>query len=152
VLLHEMGHVVHRHSLQQLIQTSLVGAAIVVLSGDTNSVADMGLGIGSLLVSSHYSRNHEYEADAYAFEKMLLVGINPQAFVEIMQRMQDFMSSTQPGQSHSQTESLPQAQVKSPVANMVDYFSSHPSTDRRVQQAKTYHQCFALGLTVCEQQ
>ena len=152
VLLHEMGHVVHRHSLQQLIQTSLVGAAVVVLSGDTNSAADMGLGLGSLLVSSHYSRNHEYEADAYAFEKMLLVGINPQAFVEIMQRMQDFMNSTQPGQSHSQTESLPQAQVKSPVADMVDYFSSHPSTERRVQQAKTYHQCFALGLTVCEQQ
>tara|TARA_B110000503_G_scaffold83219_2_gene127012 strand:- start:133 stop:1263 length:1131 start_codon:yes stop_codon:yes gene_type:complete len=152
VLLHEMGHVVHRHSLQKLIETTLVGAAIVMLSGDSNSAADMGIGLGSLLVSSHYSRNHEYEADAYAFEKMLLAGIDPQRFTEIMRRMQHFMNSTQKSQINTHAGVLTEAQVKPPLGKIVDYLSSHPSTEKRMQQAIRYRQCFRQDLTICKYQ
>ena len=149
VLLHEMGHVVRRHALQKLIETTLVGAAIVMISGDSNSTADMGIGLGSLLVSSHYSRNHEYEADAYAFEKMLLAGIDPQGFIDIMERMQHFKNSAQHQQKNSHTETVPKTQAEPAFGRIIDYLSSHPSTEKRMQQAKTYSQCFKKELTRC---
>ena len=43
-------------------------------------MGDMGIGLGSALVSSAYSRGHESEADKYAFDKMLKSGIDPKSF------------------------------------------------------------------------
>jgi Zn-dependent protease with chaperone function len=94
VLLHEIGHVVHRHSLEMVVQSTLVTTIVMLVTGDSSGVADVGLGLGALLVSSHYSRNHESEADIYAFEKMLIAGIDPQAFSTIMGRMDEYMDET----------------------------------------------------------
>ncbi|EGG94351.1 hypothetical protein IMCC1989_52 [gamma proteobacterium IMCC1989] len=94
VLLHEIGHVVHRHSLEMVIQSTLVTTIVMLVTGDSSGIADVGLGLGALLVSSHYSRNHESEADVYAFEKMLVAGIDPQAFSLIMGRMDEYMEKT----------------------------------------------------------
>ena len=150
VLLHEMGHVVHRHSLQKLIETTLIGATMVMISGDSNSAVDMGVGLGSIMVTSHYSRNHEYEADAYAFEKMLQAGIDPQAFAKIMQRMQHFMNSKQHERKNNRTARLPASTEKPPLGKIIDYLSSHPSTEKRVQQAQAYSQCFKQKSATCD--
>jgi Zn-dependent protease with chaperone function len=136
VLLHEMGHIVHRHSLEMLIEGTFITVAVMLLTGDGTGLGDMGVGLGSALVSSAYSRGHESEADIYAFEKMLKVGIDPKSFSNIMARLTDYMTP-----EHNQTKD---------DDALLDYFSSHPNTNERIEIANRYSQCFKEGLTVCK--
>jgi Zn-dependent protease with chaperone function len=154
VLLHEMGHIVHRHTLQRVIESTLVTTIVMMVTGDSNGFADMGLGLGSLLVSSHYSRAHESEADQYAFEKMLKATIDPLAFSNIMNRMANVMEGYE-RHRHDENKSGDISPDKTPNKNnqndtLTRYFSSHPSTAERVRQAEQYSQCFKQGLSSCD--
>ncbi|MBX2809057.1 MAG: M48 family metallopeptidase [Cellvibrionaceae bacterium] len=144
VLLHEMGHVVHRHSLQRVIESTLIATIIMLLVGDVNSIADIGLSVGSLLISGNYSREHESEADRYAFEKMLHANINPQAFADVLTRIAAHMDALI-------IDNAPRASdgEKNASEILMDYLSSHPNTEARVKQALRYQHCFTLGLTSC---
>lgn len=140
VLLHEMGHVVHRHTLEMVIESTFITVATMMIVGDSNGLADMGVGLGSLLVSSSYSRGHESEADQYAFEQMLTAKIDPIAFSDIMNRIMSHME-----QSNKNYKS-----DKESKDDILDYLSSHPTTKQRVEIAEQYSQCFKKGLTTCE--
>ncbi len=139
VLLHEMGHVVHRHTLETVIESTFITVAAMMIVGDSNGLADMGVGLGSLLVSSSYSRGHESEADRYAFEQMLRARIDPMAFSDIMNRMMSYME-----------RSTNDKMGKTSDEDILDYLSSHPATKERVKIAQQYSQCFKKGLTACE--
>lgn len=165
VLLHEMGHVVHRHSLQMLIQGTLITTIIMVATGDSNGLADFGLGLGSVLIASSYSRGHESEADVYAFEKMLTAGIDPKAFSAIMGRMTQYMEEfdqfeEEVSDDSNQAETAEQEQdqeveqTETKVADesetsILDYLSSHPNTSERIELANHYSNCFNDGLEIC---
>ena len=41
ILLHEIGHVVHRHGLQQIIHGSLITIAITMIAGDAAAIEEM---------------------------------------------------------------------------------------------------------------
>ncbi|MFT6916720.1 MAG: Zn-dependent protease with chaperone function [Motiliproteus sp.] len=141
VLLHEMGHIVNRHSLEMVIESAIVTTAVMLLSGDNSGLVDMGLGVGSLLASSNYSRIHESEADKFAFEQMLIVKIDPQGFSDIMRRMTEYIDST----TKNGTEVS-----RNRDDNFMDYLSSHPSTRKRSEQARHYSECFQHALTACD--
>lgn len=138
VLLHEMGHVVHRHGLEMMIEGTFVTVAVMMISGDGSGIGDMGVGLGSALLNSNYSRSHESEADEYAFKKMLKAKIDPASFSHIMDRMTEFMGEDSNKSSTSHDDSF------------MDYFSSHPSTKKRIELANRYSQCFKEGKTTCE--
>ena len=145
VLLHEMGHVAHRHTLEMVIEGAFVSVAVMMIAGDSNGLADMGIGLGSLLVSASYSRDHESEADMYAFKHMLSAKIDPAAFSQIMNRMTAYMDK-QTG-AHKKNKST---KVKDSKDSILDYLSSHPNTDKRVEIANQFSECFKKGLTTCE--
>ena len=158
VLFHEIGHVVYRHTLETVVQSTLVATVVMMVTGDSNGLADMGVGLGSLLVSSTYSRDNESEADLYAFNKMLKAGIDPNAFSRIMQAITDDMERVAPKDSDEQksTDKKDFDRIKISKRDRVkesgvlDYLSSHPSTEKRIQQAERFSQCFKQGLTVCD--
>ena len=145
VLLHEMGHVVKRHTLERIIESTFVTVVVMMITGDSNGFADMGIGLGSLLVSSNYSRGHESEADLYAFEHMLKAKIDPNAFASIMNRMTSYMEELE-GSSDEKTKE----DQKGKNDNVLDYLSSHPNTSKRVEIARQYSDCFKQGLTTCD--
>lgn len=153
VLLHEMGHVMHRHSLQMVIKATMVTTVVMMVTGDSNGLADLGLGLGSLLVSSNYSRGHESEADIYAFEHMLKAKIDPQAFSDIMNRMTEYM--LEPNKTKEKVKEVNKSNGESKRSNKVngnsilDYLSSHPSTAERVELAEQYSECFKQSLKLC---
>ena len=134
VILHEMGHIVHRDSLQIVIEGTFISIAAMSILGDTSFLADIGVGIGSLLISSSYTREHESKADIYAFEKMLSANINPITFSNIMNSMSEYMNQL----SNSEDDK-----------NILKYISTHPETDQRIKIAKQYSECFKKGLTTC---
>lgn len=145
VLLHEMGHVVERHSLKMIIESTIVTTAVMVITGDSTTAADMGIGIGSLLVSSNYSRGHESQADQYAFQHMLKAGINPQAFSNIMARITQY-----DGDESHEPENTPIENSHESNNSVLDYLSTHPSTSERIEEAQRYQKCFEAGLVVCD--
>ena len=144
ILLHEMGHVEYRHSLRTLIESTFISVIIITVLGDSSGVADMGVGVSSLLVTSSYSRDNESEADEYAFQKMLIAKIDPNAFANIMNRMTLYMTTPDDIQ---QKDSKP---VEDPENSLMDYISSHPRTESRVKIAAQYSLCFKQGLSHCE--
>jgi predicted Zn-dependent protease len=121
-----------------LIEGTFITVAVMMMTGDGSGMGDMGVGLGSALVSSAYSRGHESEADLYAFNKMLKAGIDPKSFSNIMNRMTAYMS-----EDDNQTEEVKEE-------DFLDYFASHPSTEERVELSNRYAECFKQGLTLCK--
>ncbi|PHQ90002.1 MAG: hypothetical protein COB42_05805 [Sulfurimonas sp.] len=135
VILHEIGHVAKRHTLQMIIEGTFISVITMMVVGDTNALGDLGIGLGSLLISSNYSKHHESEADMYAFKKMLLFDIDPNSFSSIMQRI---TSDYQVSVSLNKEDTL------------MSYFSSHPTTKKRIEIANKYSECYKNSDYICE--
>ena len=163
VLLHEMGHVVERHSLEMLTQNSLTTMIVILVLGNPDGISELATGLGTALVSNHYSRQYETEADEFAFNKMLEIGIEPQAFVDILSRMEDYSTTATNTEEVDDTADNQEAEVDNGKVEannekaeeveenkLSDFLSSHPNTQLRIKMAQRYSKCFKQGLKVCE--
>ncbi|MGF1731951.1 M48 family metallopeptidase [Photobacterium kasasachensis] len=71
ILLHELGHIQHQHVMKSLVRSTLLSAAVAVVTGESTGLIDTFSGIGVFLVTQGYSRTAEEEADEYAAEQMV---------------------------------------------------------------------------------
>ena len=149
VLLHEIGHVRYRHSLKMVIQGTIIATLVTVIAGDASGFADMGIGLGSLLITTHYSRKHESEADYFAFTNMLALDIDPAAFANIMNKMTAFMIKQSPKEIQTDEQSSEKEVNEVGEDSIMDYLSSHPKTQERVEQAEQFSKCYKEGRTEC---
>lgn len=133
ILLHEVGHVIHRDSLTMLVEGTFVSVSVMIALGDLNGFAEMGVGLGSLLLNMHYSRDHEQRADLFAYEEMLKNHQDPIAFAAIMNKMELYMQKTL---------------GKETPLDPNEYISTHPQTKERIALAKHYSECFKNSLTL----
>ena len=128
VLMHEIAHVVLRHSLQQIIHSSALTVIIALLLGDATALSNIVIALPAFLLKSSYSRQHETEADDYALEKMVQAGIDPVHFANMMRK---FMALETAGSAIA--KSTP------PKENKINnYLSSHPATEERIRHALEY--------------
>jgi predicted Zn-dependent protease len=110
VLGHESGHVIARHSSQQLAKAQLtqglIGAAVVG-TGDY-STAQIGQVVGGL-ITMRYGRDDELQADALGVRIMAEAGYDPRAMIGVMETLAKASSgSRQP-----------------------EFFSTHPHPENR---------------------
>lgn len=117
VLLHEIGHIVHRHGMRTLIQDSLLGFVLLAMTGDVSGSSELFLGLPVLLTELAYSRNFEREADTYALNAMYDNGISPVRFASLMRRI----VNQQPGAADLASE------------KWINYLSTHPLTEERLE-------------------
>ena len=117
VLTHEIGHVVHRHGLRTVIQDSLLGFALLAITGDVAGSSELFLGLPVLLTQLAYSRTFEREADNYALNYLRANGIPTIHFAHLMRRIE-------------QTASL---RSKESGPKWSGYLSSHPLTTERIE-------------------
>jgi Zn-dependent protease with chaperone function len=113
VIVHELGHVHHRHILRSILQNSVTALLLAALLGDVTSVTGLAASIPTFLVEQRYSRDFEYEADAYALEWMRAQGIDTRAFAAILQRLADAHGANMEGPAR--------------------YLSTHPSMAERIE-------------------
>lgn len=158
VLLHEIGHVVHRHSLRKTIEASGVAAAYAWLTGDLEGVSTLILAVPVVLVQAGYSRRHEREADSYALEEMIENKIDPALFSRIMCRLDrkdgeneedaELFSEAAvckkllpPEQKQTEGTASADSDDKQPdkeatgseiVKDLINYLSTHPASEKRV--------------------
>ncbi len=124
VLGHEMGHVIERHTAQQMAKSRL-GEMLVVAVGATS---DSSYGTGptnpaviAALVNKmfqlRYSRHDESEADEWGVKIMTQAGFNPHAMIEVMQVLK--AASGDGGEQ-------------------MEMFQTHPNPDLRMRQIRAY--------------
>jgi Zn-dependent protease with chaperone function len=116
VLLHEVGHVEHRHGMTLAAQATASTIVMSVLFSDLEGITEAVLGTGTSLVQSAFSRDMERQADYFSTQSLLKLNKSPQAFAEAMQALT---------KGHSQEELLP----------WLEYLNSHPNTKERIEKA-----------------
>lgn len=87
VVLHEMGHVVHQHGLRQVIQTSLWTISLAIFTGEVTGVAEWVAGAPAIFASLSYSRDYEFEADAYAARQLRALEKDPVVLATVLNRL-----------------------------------------------------------------
>ena len=107
VLAHELGHVKNRHATRVAVESSLLGTAIALISGDPTSVIAT---VPVALASLSFSRRHELEADCYALQTLARAGQSAEPLARLLEAISNKQGS-----------------------GMADVLSSHPSTPARVQ-------------------
>lgn len=124
VLSHEMGHVIERHSAEQMA-TSQLGQSLIsavgVATTDPNHPqaslsATMIASVVNQMISLRYSRMDESEADIWGLKLMAQAGYNPWAMIRVM----EILKAADKG-GHS-----------------IEMFQTHPNPDLRIKDIKEY--------------
>lgn len=87
VMGHEIGHVTHRHSLRQIYRALGIATLVGFLAGDTGPILEAILLEGNLLLQLAYSREHEFEADAFAVEITHRAGFDPEGMIRFFEHL-----------------------------------------------------------------
>lgn len=115
ILLHEIGHVEHRHSMQLIAETLVTSLAINYFFGDLEGMVEFFVGLSSTVVQNQFSQKLEWEADNYALSQMSKLDMNQEHFAQAMEKLAEQVSD------HSKIESL---------------LSSHPLLEDRINNAR----------------
>lgn len=113
VLAHELGHLHERHGMRQIIQTTLVGATVSVLTGDVSLIVTS---LSTAALAMRYSREAELEADDYAVAMLRHNQIGIASLARGFEKMA-------PPDKDDAGDSLP-------------YLSSHPPTEERIRRIR----------------
>lgn len=121
VLGHEIGHVIHRHSAQQMAQSSfyqgLVGA---VATATTDPYSGMGGGQIAQYVAQiqqmKFGRKDELQSDEFGVKYMVQAGYNPEAMIQVMEILAEASGGAQRD----------------------EFMSSHPSPENRIAKIKEH--------------
>lgn len=87
VLAHETGHTVAQHVRNAMNRNMIAqGLAFVLFSGAGTAV-QAGVDAGYTLYDRGFSRNQEYEADAWGVKLMMQAGYNPEAAITALAKL-----------------------------------------------------------------
>lgn len=126
---HEIGHVIERHSANQIEQTERDDLGILVLCTMTIACRSvrglLAIRIGADAKSAHYSQKDEAQADSEGVMNTMRAGIDPEGLPSFFQKLLD-KRTTEP-------------------TSVEAFFSTHPTDQSRV--AATRKQIAGLGIT-----
>lgn len=144
VLGHEIGHVVNRHSAQQMAKGQLgqmiVGAVGVATSGDNRGrQATMAAIMAQQMLTLKYGRNDESEADRYGLKYMAESGYDPSQMLEVMRILKEAAGSGRQPEILS-THPLPETRIEA-IRDLLarefpDGIPSNLSKGRELPQAR----------------
>ena len=145
IMLHEIGHLEHRHSLRAAIQKFSLAMFVMVVTGDVSASSSIITAIPVMLVEAGYSQDMEIEADTFALEYMRANQIDPNYFAIIMEKLE--ASHTEQfrkcnGDDKSIQECLELAierkrEQSEKNVGVSSYLSTHPATQERIQRFKS---------------
>jgi beta-barrel assembly-enhancing protease len=117
VLAHEIGHVVERHSIEQLQRAQGANTLLSILYGavlrrNPGSVERVGVQAAGTAVFAGYSRDAEREADRDAIGFLVRVGISPRGLPSFFEKLL--------------------AEHRSNPSRVAQWFATHPTTQERI--------------------
>jgi Zn-dependent protease with chaperone function len=124
VVAHECGHVRHRHILRSVLQNSAVVVIVTLVTGDVSATTALGGAVPAYLLQSRFSREFEWESDAYAVGLMKLAGLPTKHLATMLERLE---------KSHRRDSGAKVDSKHDDGGGVMDYISTHPPTRERVQ-------------------
>jgi Zn-dependent protease with chaperone function len=115
ILLHEMGHVEHKHSMRLIAQSLVSAVAISYVFGDLSAFADVFTGSATTVIQNSFSQTLEWEADDYALLQLDKLGLPREHFALAMEKLQ---------------------QIAGDESEIAQLLSSHPSIKARIDNAR----------------
>jgi predicted Zn-dependent protease len=115
VLAHEMGHVIERHSAKQMAKSGFIGGvtgAAGIVGGDPSS-SHTAASLGKLL-TLRYSRDAEFEADAWSVRVANAAGYDPSQMIAVLETLKQLSDGNAPP----------------------EFLSTHPSSDSRIESIR----------------
>lgn len=112
VFAHEVAHVDYRHTLRHILQDSIAGLLIVVLTGDIGSASSMAAAIPTVLLQTKFSRDFEREADIQAADTMVKLNLQPSHLANILQRLEKEYGDEEENAGFLSTHPLTKERVK----------------------------------------
>lgn len=97
VLAHELGHVRERHGLRMVLEAGAVSTLAGWWIGDYSALLAAA---PAWLAQSHYSRDHERQADLESLRVMRAAGIDPRCMTQLFERLRMTLKSRD-GESRS---------------------------------------------------
>ena len=85
ILLHEIGHIEHRHSMRYIAQTLATTMVVNYLLGDISGLIDLFVGTGATIIGNQFSQELEWQADDFAITKLSAHGRKPESFAQAME-------------------------------------------------------------------
>jgi Zn-dependent protease with chaperone function len=131
VLLHEIGHIEHQHSLKMVAQTTATTMLFAMMFGDIEGAGELILGAGTGLLQSAFSRDMEREADEFAHKNLPQFNISPVAFADAMTLLISSHTSDNEGEEDSSED-----EFMSTLNHWLQYLSTHPDTQERIDSAR----------------
>ena len=118
VLGHEIGHVVGRHSNEQIAKSQLwsglaQGAGVLLSDGQSNSGAQIAQTVAGLRLMK-YGRDDELESDALGVRFLMESGYNPEAMIGVMEILAEASKGNQ----------------------QAEFMSTHPNPENRSQKIR----------------
>ncbi len=89
VLAHEFQHVLKRHSTRNIIRSEVIHLFGLIISGNSDSMANVILQAGNLLDHLRYSRQLESQADAEGMKMMLATHVDPRGMVRVFEKLEE---------------------------------------------------------------
>jgi predicted Zn-dependent protease len=120
VLAHEIQHVEQRHALKNMITSSGIAAAVLLLLGDANAVMMI---MAHQVSTQYFSRQAESEADLRGIKLLTKVGIDPKGLTDFFKKLKSASKHKSDGP---------------------EWLSSHPGTQSRIDAIEAYlkkHPC-----------
>lgn len=87
VFAHEVGHLVNRHAMRMLVQSSAAALLLMGVFGDVSGATSLAAATPTVLVEAGYSRDFEREADAFAFRWMSAHRVPPERLGDLLERL-----------------------------------------------------------------
>lgn len=115
VLAHEIQHVEQRHALKNMITSSGVAAAVLMLFGDANAVMMI---MAHQVSAQYFSRQAETDADMKGVALLHKAKINPSGLATFFKKMQQAFKGK---------------------ANGPEWLSSHPDTNNRIKAVDDFN-------------
>jgi len=112
IIAHELGHVVHRDSMNLLVRSFTISFLLNIVSGGRSP--ELANEIIRSLINSSYSREQEEGADSFAFELLIKAGINPLHMAHMFEKFEKIAGTDE---------------------EIFRYFSTHPPLDTRRKKA-----------------
>lgn len=119
VLAHEMGHVIERHSAQQMATNQfgqILTVAVGTAASDQSAIPYQVAAVVNQAMQMSYSREDELEADTWGLKLMEAVGFDPRAMIQVMNILK----------------------AASPEGHSMEMFQTHPNPDLRIKQIEAY--------------
>jgi beta-barrel assembly-enhancing protease len=124
VLSHEMGHVIERHTAQQMAKNQfgqfVVGAVGAAAMDPNNPQGAQGAAAAAAMVNQmlqlRYSRHDESQADIWGLKLMTNAGFDPRAMIQVMEILKK----------------------SGPRGSTPEIFQTHPNPDLRIEQIEDF--------------